>query len=316
MKPLLIAVSLLITIPAVAANAPQAVDKGAAQVAADRYFLSAQCGNYLDGYTDEEKDLMLSASEVTSMDESLRYVTGKDSILGDFQKTFSTEGIGFNKQLVDARKQLEGRRDVRNYYSDDRYSEAKAKEAFNQWKGIAFEKAKPRAMQDSGRKFIFCRMAVVATGMGVLANYHESYVRYAESIVTKAQIGYFEISADRGQYAKTVGTGNRFSEPKTWEGSRFFIVSATFKNLDTESRMPIEGSLFITYNGKEYEFDSVEPISTEGYNLWFRKINPLITMKTKIVYRIPDEISGPVFWRPGRNAGDTKLWLGYLKAHE
>lgn len=314
MKSLLITASLFIAVPAVAAAASQAVDKDAAKVVADRYFLSARCGDYLDGYTDEEKALMLSASEVTSMDESLRYVTGNDSILEDFQKAFSTERVGFNKQLTDARKLLEGRRDIRNYYSDDRYSEAKAKEALNQWKNIAFDKAKPKAMQDSGRRFIFCRMAVVATGMGVLANYHENYVKYAESIITKAQIGYFEISADRGQYSKTVGTGNRFSEPKAWEGSRFFIVSATFKNLDTESRMPIEGSLFITYNGKEYEFDSVEPISTEGYNLWFRKINPLITMKTKIVYRIPDEISGPVFWRPGRNAGDTKLWLGYLTA--
>jgi hypothetical protein len=78
--------------------------------------------------------------------------------------------------------------------------------------------------------------------------------------------------------------------------------------------MPVEGSLFISYNGKEYEFDSVEPIASEGYNMWFRKINPLIAMKTKIVYRIPDEIEGPVFWRPGRNATDTKLWLGYIKA--
>jgi hypothetical protein len=37
-------------------------------------------------------------------------------------------------------------------------------------------------------------------------------------------------------------------------------------------------------------------------------------MKTKIVYRIPDEIHGEVFWRPGRNPSDTKLWLGFISA--
>jgi hypothetical protein len=78
--------------------------------------------------------------------------------------------------------------------------------------------------------------------------------------------------------------------------------------------LPVEGSLFINYNGKEYEFDSVEPIMVEGYNIWFRKINPLITMKTKIVYRVPNEVHGEVFWRPGRNPNDIKLLVGTINA--
>ena len=52
------------------------------------------------------------------------------------------------------------------------------------------------------------------------------------------------------------------------------------------------------------------------YNIWFRSINPLITMKSKIVYRIPNEVSGEVFWQPGRNPNDTRLWLGKVDAVE
>jgi hypothetical protein len=74
--------------------------------------------------------------------------------------------------------------------------------------------------------------------------------------------------------------------------------------------------LYITYNGKEYEFDSVETVMAEGYNIWFKKVNPLITMKTKIVYRIPDEIEGDVFWKPGRNPDDKRLWVGSVKAQQ
>lgn len=318
MKRLLILAALVASLPAFAAKPKPtpAPDTSVTQVMKDRYFLTEQCYKYLEGYSEEENRLIRNATGTVIRDEALRYVTNDDSITKDFEAHFAAEHIAFNPALLDAHKKLEGKRNVRKLYIDNSYSEAKVTEALEQWKRIAFDKAKSKEMQAGGRNFVFCRTASLAAGVGKLADYAKDYVAYVDSIVTKARIGYFEISADRGQYAKTVGTGNRFSEPKSWDGSRFFIVSATFKNLDTESRMPFEGSLFITYNGKEYEFDSVEPIHSEGYNLWFHKINPLITMKTKIVYRIPDEIEGPVFWRPGRNAADTKLWLGYIPAEK
>ncbi|MDT4867250.1 hypothetical protein FQZ97_1021480 [compost metagenome] len=161
---------------------------------------------------------------------------------------------------------------------------------------------------------MYCGITAAFSGEGLYASHVERYVSFVQSRVKKAQIGYFEVTSDKGTYGSKVGTGNQFAEPKAWEGSRFYIVHASFKNTDTESRLPVEGSLFITYNGKEYEFDSIEPIMLRGYNIWFAKVNPLVTMKTKIVYRIPNEIHGEVFWRPGRNASDTRLWLGFIDA--
>lgn len=295
------------------ANATQAPI--ADQVVKDLYFLSAQCDKYLDGLTDQERSVLTESSSLTERNESLRYVAGKDSILADFQELFKREHLNFNTNLTQMKDKLKKSTDLTSQYEDQNYSEQLYTDSLEEWKKIVKAK-KTAAQKDEIKKFTWCRIAVVAAGMGINAAYPKKYVEFALSRPNTATIGYFQVMAERGEYRNTVGTGNQFSEPKTWDGSRFYIVHASFKNLDTESRLPVEGSLFINYDGKDYEFDSVEPILTEGYNIWFRKINPLVTMKTKLVYRIPDEIHGDVYWRPGRNSDDKRLWVGVVKAAE
>lgn len=245
-------------------------------------------------------------------EDVIYYISGNGSLTAGFEKTFSTK-YAINPTLKEARNKLSGKGLIGDY-SDDLYSEQKITEAVSARNAIEGNYAKGSEQQKNVRRFMGCRVAASIIGMGIDANSFQGYVTYVESRVKAADIGHFNISADSAYYGKSVNTGNQFAEPKKWEGSRFFVIRASFKNLDTESRLPVEGSLFINYNGKDYEFDSVEPIMLEGYNIWFKKINPLITMKTKIVYRIPNEIHGEVFWRPGRNPSDTKLWLGFIKA--
>jgi hypothetical protein len=302
--------------------APKAAPKAASKpvtetVLDDQYFLAGDCDQYLSNFSGSEREALSEASEILVRDESIRYVSGFNSIVGDLKVGFEKRQIRFNTELDKGRASLKdsGTRYAPGF-EDDVYSQAKHKKALDTWGSVANASGRTKAESQRTYAFVYCRVAVMASGLGTLGRYHETYIAYAKSKVRKATIGYFDVSADKGEYGPTVDTGNRFAEPKKWGGSRFFIVHASFKNMDTESRQPVEGSLFITYNGKEYEYDSVEPITLEGYNIWFRKINPLVTMKTKIVYRIPNEIEGPVYWRPGRNPTDTKLWLGYIDAEK
>lgn len=283
-------------------------------VMADGHFLSFDCGKYLNDLDQDEVSALEKASDVLEVMEVLRYVAAKDSIVEDFRSEFIRKGLKFNKQLDNDRAALRGARDLTDAYMYDVYSSNAFKEAINTWVSIKKAGSKSKEQKENINRFMYCKTAGLAAGLSSNSSYSESYAAYVSARPQEAIIGYFDISVDRGTYGKRVGTGNRYAEPKTWAGSRFFIVHTTFKNIDTESRLPVEGSLFINYDGREYEFDSVEPISLEGYNMWFRKINPLITMKTKIVYRIPDEIHGEVFWRPGRNPDDKRLWVGNVKA--
>jgi len=283
------------------------------EIVNDGYFATAECDKYLDGFAMPEQDTLKLISRTFQAEDAIYYIAGGGSWTGGFEKVITSTKYSLSPALVEAKKKLGGK-GVIGGYSDELYSEQKAKEATSSRKSIESNYAKGSVQQKNTRLFISCRVALGAIGMGVDANSFQGYVDYAESRKKEATIGHFKISADSAYYGASVNTGNQYAEPKKWEGSRFFVIRASFKNLDTESRLPVEGSLFINYNGKDYEFDSVEPIMLEGYNIWFKKINPLITMKTKIVYRIPDEIHGEVFWRPGRNSTDTKLWLGFISA--
>ena len=299
----------LLSLTAIAADK----DPIATQVMKDQFFSSAECGKYLDGFAEPEQDTLSELAAVYEKSQALGFVVGRDTLLGDFQTRFNANNLRFNSSLVEFKEKVKDSPNLLSGYEYNGYSQQILDDTSKKWSTIIQSK-KSKPVQANIKKFTWCRIAAVGAGMGMNAQFPSDYVERASAITNTANIGYFKVKAESGEYRNTVGTGNRFAEPKTWEGSRFYIVNASFKNMDTESRLPIEGSLFINYNGKDYEFDSVEPITTEGYNIWFRKINPLITMKTKLVYRIPNEIHGDVYWKPGRNSEDTKLWVGTLKA--
>jgi hypothetical protein len=103
-----------------------------------------------------------------------------------------------------------------------------------------------------------------------------------------------------------------FSEYKPDTGNAFLILNTTFKNIDTESRTIVDGSVFIISNGKEYEFDKSETIMADGYGVFLDQINPLTSKTTKLVYQIPVDIKGKLYYNPGRSDKDQRVYLGNL----
>ena len=309
---------LKILLPAIGlffvATAAKSADNTSPAVIKDHYFLSLRCDNYLSDITIEERKVLSEAVNTLIIEDIIGFLEKEDSLLKRIQKEFKGTGINFNPGLLQAKEQLEGMPKFSDIYTNANYSSQNAVEAISAVTKIRNAKKRTGAQREEIENYMYCQIASVAAGLGAYANFSETYASYVQARPQSADVGYFNIKVDKGEAKSTVGTGNRYTEPQRWEGSRFYIVHASFKNMDTESRMPIAGSLMINYDGKEYEFDSIEPILLDGYNLWMKKINPLIAMKTKLVYRIPDEIQGDVYWKPGRNSDDTKLWVGALKA--
>lgn len=127
-----------------------------------------------------------------------------------------------------------------------------------------------------------------------------------------AQVGYFEIKALKCYSRETAGTIFPFHEPEHWAGSKFLIIDASFKNTDSEGRLPDAGAMIINYRGKSYKYDHLEFIDESGFGINFKSVNPLVTLRTKLIYRIPSEIAGQVYWQPGRNANNVSLSCGSI----
>ncbi|ORL67345.1 tetratricopeptide repeat protein [Pseudomonas putida] len=124
------------------------------------------------------------------------------------------------------------------------------------------------------------------------------------------RIEYFEITLHSCSVKSKLNFQNKSAEPKSSTDSEFLILDVSFKNEDTESRLPFAGSVFINYGGKRYKFDNPETIWQDGWGLRFGKINPLLTERTKLVYKIPLYMRGEVDWVPGRNPENAKLTCG------
>lgn len=123
---------------------------------------------------------------------------------------------------------------------------------------------------------------------------------------------YFDVTLNGASTGDQIDTGNEYSDVQADAGNKFIILDVTFKNTDTESRMIMDGSIFINYNGKDYEFDKAETILAPGYGTMLDQINPLISKSTKLVYKVPAEIKGAAYWQPGRADSDQKFYVGNL----
>lgn len=136
----------------------------------------------------------------------------------------------------------------------------------------------------------------------------KTYVKLGEKLSTK----YFDVTVNDAKVRKEVKTGNQFADRKPEDGNSFMILNVTFKNTDSESRMITDGEILINYNGKDYKFDKSETIMLEGWGILLDQINPLTSKTTNIVYKIPSEIKGMVYYRPGRANSDDLIAVGTI----
>jgi hypothetical protein len=146
-------------------------------------------------------------------------------------------------------------------------------------------------------------------------NYNNSDTQSSNPILKIGDVlktEYFDVVVNKISISDKVSTGNEFADKGTEQGNRFLIINVTFKNTDKESRMLFDGSLWINYNGRDYEFDKSETIMYDGWGLFLDQINPLISITTNLVYKIPIEIKGPAFYQPGRSSKSDLIFLGNI----
>lgn len=122
----------------------------------------------------------------------------------------------------------------------------------------------------------------------------------------------FEVTVNKAAVDDHVNVGNEFADLKREAGVKYLIINVTFKNVDKESRMLVDGNILINYNGKDYKFDKSEPVMEDGWGLMLDQINPLTLKTTNLVYKLPAELKGELFWNPGRADEDQKIDLGNI----
>lgn len=126
--------------------------------------------------------------------------------------------------------------------------------------------------------------------------------------------GYFDVTVNK------VSITQRINDPsglglhvKADPDTKLLVLNVTFKNTDSESRMPMDGAVHFNYGGKDYNFDHSETLMIEGYGLFLDQLNPLISKTTNLVYKIPAEVTGEAYYNPGRADSDEKIILGNIQ---
>jgi hypothetical protein len=123
---------------------------------------------------------------------------------------------------------------------------------------------------------------------------------------------YFDVTVNKAVLENSVQTGNEFANLEAEDGIRYLIINVTFKNTDKESRLIYDGMVIIKSDGKDYKFDKSETILLDGWGLFLDQINPMISKTTNLVYKIPNDIKGAVFYNPGRAEKKDLIFLGTL----
>ncbi|WP_247263311.1 MULTISPECIES: hypothetical protein [Pseudomonas] len=171
-------------------------------------------------------------------------------------------------------------------------------------------------------QLVFCGLAFVAINAWADVD-KESFDKTVHDDVTyqkqllhprsnSANVGGLQVVANGCVARRKIGTLNPVLEPQSWAGSRFLILNASFKNISTTSRYPSPGSVMIHKGGRTYKFDKVEMVGGDGFGVAVEPINPLITYHTKLIYRIPADLTGRIVWQPDERTADVTVSCGSI----
>lgn len=114
---------------------------------------------------------------------------------------------------------------------------------------------------------------------------------------------YFDVTIKKAYETQQLETGNQFTDKVATSGQKFVVLEAIFKNTDNESRVITDGKLILVKDGKEYAMEKSEDIMVEGWGIMLKNINPLSALNTNIVYQIPDDFKGSIYYEPARGNG-------------
>lgn len=232
----------------------------------------------------------------------IRYVVGRDSMVSDLMNSYGATEAGEVLSEVRANLDDEQRR-YWNGYID--YQEALKRPLVNK-----FYK-QDTALAKAASRVAVCASRTIFEDDGAAAI--QAIKGFTRLSYRQATIGHFKVELNDCRISQSVGTGSIYTEPEQWPGSKFVVIDAAFKNSDSEGRLPNEGNLIIKQpDGTVLLYDNTETILKKGYGIYLQSVNPLVTMPTKIVYRIPDDVTGEILWQPGRNNDGKYLWCSFI----
>lgn len=127
------------------------------------------------------------------------------------------------------------------------------------------------------------------------SNVQNNYYRIGEEL----EFGKIAVTLEKAELKSSVITGNRFADKKKEEGSQYLILSIKYKNITNQTVKLIDkGFVYVLVNNEVYKYDKPETILKDGWYFLARELPPMITFKTKLVFKIPDEKNIQILWAP------------------
>jgi len=91
---------------------------------------------------------------------------------------------------------------------------------------------------------------------------------------------------------------SRFEDKQPAPGDSFLVLDVSVRNAGRETRVFNAGPLVVLAGGKEHRVDMPENIIADGY-LLLETLKPGSSRRGRIVYEVPNDLDGPMYWLPG-----------------
>ena len=131
------------------------------------------------------------------------------------------------------------------------------------------------------------------------------------AIGSTVKAGDFEVTVHSFNLQNSVDTGNMFIEYKAEEGIKYGVLDIEFKNIGKQSKMITEGALSIKPKDSDPLVMESETVMLDGWGLFLDSVNPLVSKRTKLLYKLPTSVSGTIYFDP--QMGSESLFnLGQL----
>jgi hypothetical protein len=116
-----------------------------------------------------------------------------------------------------------------------------------------------------------------------------------------------QIALDRAHFADRIDvSGVDAKQPAT--GNRFVVLDVDVRNTDTQPRVFSEGKLVAVDEQRERTFATPVNIFADGY-LQLQVLQPSARARGRIVYEVPDDLKGVLYWQPGEGGERILLHL-------
>jgi Domain of unknown function (DUF4352) len=120
---------------------------------------------------------------------------------------------------------------------------------------------------------------------------------------------YFNVVVDTAEIFDSINDIDALMSLPYEAGNEYFVINISFKNTDNESKMMPDGELGISHGNSETKYDSPEILMMKGWGVLMENIEPGITKKTRIVYKIPAGITGKAYYYPDVSYNQDRIFL-------